>query len=302
MAKAWRAAGQSGAAARSCGAARTTCAPATTGRSPCTAPRSGSTPPARWSRGSTRIVSQSILTGSPFEAFMVKDGVDATTVEGRRRHAVRDPGRAGSAPPEGQRAGAVVAQRRPHPHRLRDGDAGRRDRPRDQDDPVDAAPRSGWATSTRGTAPRWTWRWRSRATATRSLPAGRAWGVAVHESFDSVVAYVVEASLQGRRAGGPRGHRRRALQPGGQPALDRNADPGRGADGHRHHLARRRHHAEGRRRPARPTGASTRSRASPHMPAKASTCTSCPAPTHPPASASPACRRSRRRSPTRWPR
>ncbi len=28
------------------------------------------------------------------------------------------------------------------------------------------------------------------------LPAGRAWGVAVHESFDSVVAYVVEASVK----------------------------------------------------------------------------------------------------------
>ena len=30
----------------------------------------------------------------------------------------------------------------------------------------------------------------------KQLPAGRAWGVAVHESFDSVVAYVVEASVK----------------------------------------------------------------------------------------------------------
>ncbi|MDD2546737.1 MAG: xanthine dehydrogenase family protein molybdopterin-binding subunit [Burkholderiaceae bacterium] len=30
----------------------------------------------------------------------------------------------------------------------------------------------------------------------RKLPAGRAWGVAVHESFETVVAYVVEASLK----------------------------------------------------------------------------------------------------------
>ncbi|WP_440533977.1 molybdopterin cofactor-binding domain-containing protein [Variovorax sp. YR566] len=30
----------------------------------------------------------------------------------------------------------------------------------------------------------------------RQLPDGRAWGVAVHESFDSVVAYVVEASVK----------------------------------------------------------------------------------------------------------
>jgi isoquinoline 1-oxidoreductase beta subunit len=29
----------------------------------------------------------------------------------------------------------------------------------------------------------------------KSLPAGRAWGVALHESFGSVVAYVVEASV-----------------------------------------------------------------------------------------------------------
>jgi isoquinoline 1-oxidoreductase beta subunit len=31
------------------------------------------------------------------------------------------------------------------------------------------------------------------------LPAGRAWGVAVHESFQSVVAYVVEASVKDRQ-------------------------------------------------------------------------------------------------------
>ncbi len=31
----------------------------------------------------------------------------------------------------------------------------------------------------------------------KQLPAGRAWGVAVHESFESVVAYVVEASMEG---------------------------------------------------------------------------------------------------------
>jgi len=30
----------------------------------------------------------------------------------------------------------------------------------------------------------------------KQLPAGHAWGVAVHESFESVVAYVVEASVQ----------------------------------------------------------------------------------------------------------
>ena len=33
----------------------------------------------------------------------------------------------------------------------------------------------------------------------RQLAPGRAWGVAVHEAFDTVVAYVVEASMRGDR-------------------------------------------------------------------------------------------------------
>lgn len=32
----------------------------------------------------------------------------------------------------------------------------------------------------------------------KKLPAGTAWGVAVHESFESVVAYVVEAHMVGK--------------------------------------------------------------------------------------------------------
>jgi hypothetical protein len=32
----------------------------------------------------------------------------------------------------------------------------------------------------------------------KKLPAGTAWGVAVHESFESVVAYVVEAKITGK--------------------------------------------------------------------------------------------------------
>jgi isoquinoline 1-oxidoreductase beta subunit len=34
----------------------------------------------------------------------------------------------------------------------------------------------------------------------KQLPAGRAWGVAVHESFETVVAYVVQASVKDGRA------------------------------------------------------------------------------------------------------
>ncbi|MFM9500919.1 molybdopterin cofactor-binding domain-containing protein, partial [Streptomyces galilaeus] len=38
----------------------------------------------------------------------------------------------------------------------------------------------------------------------RKLPKGQAWGVAVHASFESVVAYVVEVSVD---QGKPRVHR-----------------------------------------------------------------------------------------------
>ena len=73
------------------------------------------------------IVGQSITTGTVFEQFQVKNGIDATATEG-----MRDPYRAADAPdrasPQAQRAGAVVAQRGLHPHRLRDGDPDRRDR------------------------------------------------------------------------------------------------------------------------------------------------------------------------------
>ncbi len=36
-----------------------------------------------------RIVGQSIATGTPFESAIVKDGIDGTSVEGFRRHALR---------------------------------------------------------------------------------------------------------------------------------------------------------------------------------------------------------------------
>lgn len=74
------------------------------------------------------IVGQSILMGTPFELFRVKNGVDAVTVEG-------------------------VA-----------------------DTPYVAVQKSGYGR--------------------KALPRGHAFGVAVHESFDTVVAYVVEASVQ----------------------------------------------------------------------------------------------------------
>ena len=80
------------------------------------------------------IVGQSIVTGHLFEGGMVKNGVDATTVEGMREPYPL-PMRLTRAPPQGERAGAVVAQRGQHAHRLRDGDADRRDRARHQTRP-----------------------------------------------------------------------------------------------------------------------------------------------------------------------
>ena len=41
----------------------------------------------------------------------------------------------------------------------------------------------------------------------KKLPAGTAWGVAVHESFESVVAYIVEAKITGSSAKGSKERR-----------------------------------------------------------------------------------------------
>ena len=75
------------------------------------------------------IVGQSIMDGTPFAAMMVKDGVDETSVEGRRGLALREghaePSRR-SALAEESDPGALVALGRPHAHGLRGGDVRRR--------------------------------------------------------------------------------------------------------------------------------------------------------------------------------
>jgi isoquinoline 1-oxidoreductase subunit beta len=140
------------------------------------------------------IVGQSILTGTPFEAFMVKNGIDATMVEGMGEpydvplklsvHNVkanvpvlwwRSVGSTHTAfvmetliDEAAQSAGVdPVAYRKKligdkHPRHLAALDL--------------AVAKSGYGKT--------------------KLPAGHAWGVAVHESFNSVIAYVVEASVQ----------------------------------------------------------------------------------------------------------
>ena len=122
------------------------------------------------------IVGQSVTSGSVFEQIPGQGR--------RRRHgnggharslsAADAPDRASS---QAQRAGAVVAQRGVHPHRLRDGDVDRRDRPHNEPGPGRPTACNSSATSTRATAPRCSWRWTRAATAKRVCPpaAPGAW-------------------------------------------------------------------------------------------------------------------------------
>jgi isoquinoline 1-oxidoreductase beta subunit len=143
------------------------------------------------------IVGQSITSGTLFESMMVKNGVDATAVEGMRepyplpmRLTVHHPKL--NVPvlwwrSVGSTHTAFVMEtlidevarasgQDPVAYRMRlFGDQ----HPRHRAALQLAVDRSGYGK--------------------KRLPAGHAWGVAVHQSFDSVVAYVVEASVeQGR--------------------------------------------------------------------------------------------------------
>ena len=141
-----------------------------------------------------RIVSQSIAAGTPFEGFMLKKGVDATSTEGMRdpynvpmRLSVHHP--KVNVPVLWWRSvGAThtafvmetlvdeIAQatkQDPVAYRLKlMGDK----HPRHVAALQLAVDKSGYGK--------------------RKLPSGAHWGVAVHESFESVVAYVVEASVK----------------------------------------------------------------------------------------------------------
>lgn len=140
------------------------------------------------------IVGQSITAGSPFEAMMVKNGIDATAVEGMRapyavpmRLTVHHPkvnvpvlwwrsvGSTHTAFVMETLVDEIARTTNQDPVAYRLALMGN-DHPRHRAALQLAVDRSGYGR--------------------KALPAGRAWGVAVHESFDSVVAYVVEASLQ----------------------------------------------------------------------------------------------------------
>jgi isoquinoline 1-oxidoreductase beta subunit len=140
------------------------------------------------------IVGQSILKGSPFEDFLVKDGIDGTMVEGMKepydlpmRLAVHHPqvnvpvlwwrsvGSTHTAYVMETLIDEVARATKQDPVAMR-LKLMRGKHPRHEAALKLAVDKSGYGK--------------------RKLPAGRQWGVAVHESFSTVVAYVVEASVE----------------------------------------------------------------------------------------------------------
>jgi isoquinoline 1-oxidoreductase beta subunit len=140
------------------------------------------------------IVGQSITAGTSFEGFMVKDGVDSTTTEGMKepydmpmRLSVHHP--ADNVPVLWWRSvgsthtayvmetliDEVARSTGQDPVAYRMAQFGTK-HPRHVSALQLAVSKSGYGQ--------------------RKLAAGRAWGVAVHESFNTVVAYVVEASVK----------------------------------------------------------------------------------------------------------
>jgi isoquinoline 1-oxidoreductase beta subunit len=139
------------------------------------------------------IVGQSILAGTPFEPMMVKNGIDGTMVEGMKepydvpmRLSVHHPklnvpvlwwrsvGSTHTAYVMETLVDEIARATKQDPVAYRMQLMGDK-HPRHVAALQLAVDQSGYGK--------------------RQLPKGHAWGVAVHESFDSVVAYVVEASV-----------------------------------------------------------------------------------------------------------
>jgi isoquinoline 1-oxidoreductase beta subunit len=140
------------------------------------------------------IVGQSIVGGTPFEPMMVKDGIDATAVEGMKepyeipmRLAVHHPklnvpvlwwrsvGSTHTAFVMETLVDEIARATKQDPVAYRMKLIGDK-HPRHKAALQLAVDKSGYGK--------------------KKLAPGRAWGVAVHESFNSVVAYVVEASVK----------------------------------------------------------------------------------------------------------
>ncbi|MBV7540402.1 xanthine dehydrogenase family protein molybdopterin-binding subunit [Acidovorax sp. sic0104] len=148
------------------------------------------------------IVGQSITKGSPFEAFMIKNGIDATAVEGMKepydvpmKLSVHHPdvnvpvlwwrsvGSTHTAYAMETLIDEVARTTKQDPVAYRLALMGDK-HPRHKAALQLAVAQSGYGK--------------------KKLAPGLAWGVAVHESFQSVVAYVVEASV---KDGTPKLHR-----------------------------------------------------------------------------------------------
>jgi len=140
------------------------------------------------------IVGQSIVGGTPFEPMLVKDGIDGTAVEGMKepyeipmRLTVHHPkvnvpvlwwrsvGSTHTAFVMETLVDEIARTTKQDPVAYRMKLIGS-EHPRHKAALQLAVDKSGYGKKT--------------------LAAGRAWGVAVHESFNSVVAYVVEASVK----------------------------------------------------------------------------------------------------------
>jgi isoquinoline 1-oxidoreductase beta subunit len=140
------------------------------------------------------IVGQSIVAGSPFAPMMIKDGIDATAVEGMKEpYAVpmrltvhhpqvnvpvlwwRSVGSTHTAFVMETLVDEIARATKQDPVAYRMKLMGS-EHPRHKAALRLAVDKSGYGK--------------------KKLAAGRAWGVAVHESFNSVVAYVVEASVK----------------------------------------------------------------------------------------------------------
>ncbi|MDD0809454.1 xanthine dehydrogenase family protein molybdopterin-binding subunit [Curvibacter sp. RS43] len=140
------------------------------------------------------IVGQSIVKDTPFEAFLVKDGIDSTATEGMKepyelpmRLTVHHPkvnvpvlwwrsvGSTHTAFVMETLIDEIARTTRQDPVAYRLALMGDK-HPRHQAALKLAVDQSGYGK--------------------KKLAPGRAWGVAVHESFNSVVAYVVEASVK----------------------------------------------------------------------------------------------------------
>jgi isoquinoline 1-oxidoreductase beta subunit len=141
------------------------------------------------------IVGQSIIAGTFFEPMMVKNGIDATAIEGMRepyplpmRLTVHHPklnvpvlwwrsvGSTHTAYVMETLIDEIARTTKQDPVAYRLALIGDK-HPRHRAALQLAVEKSGYGK--------------------KQLPRGHAWGVAVHESFESVVAYVVEASVQG---------------------------------------------------------------------------------------------------------